>query len=452
MPRTKSTIQIKPVIKVRKGKKSQSLKGFKDILPVNQKYWNFVFEKVKKITEDFSYQKIDTPILESLSLFKRSVGDDTDIVSKEMYAFEDKDGNMVTLRPEITASIVRSYIEHGMLTWPQPVKLWSWGPIFRHEKPQAGRYRQSHQFDFEVLGSDRPVIDAQLIIMANNLYKSFGLDVEIQVNSIGCPECRKEYIKELKSFINNKKLCTECKNRAKTNTLRVLDCKEKKCKEILVDAPQIIDKLCEDCKKHFVKVLENLDETEVVYSLNPFLVRGLDYYNRTTFEIYLANEDPGSQNALAGGGRYDYLVEQMGGRPTPAIGFAGGIERAVLKIKDKGIKIKDETRADVFVAQLGTEARNKAVKLFNNLRKEGIKVKEAFAKKGLTEQMEEANRLEVKYALILGQKEIIDQTVIIRNMESGVQEIVNFEKAIDEIKKRLLGGSGLKVYSEETKK
>jgi len=430
-------------------RKIQTLKGFRDILPEHQKFWGFIFDKVRKTAEDFSYEKIDTPIIESTKLFERTVGESSDIVSKEMFTFEDKGGDKVTLRPEITAPVARAYIEHGMLTWPQPVKLWYWGPVFRYDKPQAGRYRQFYQFGFEVLGSDSNKVDSQLIIMANNLYKSLGLDIEVQINSIGCPECRKEYIKELKEFLKDKKLCTDCKKRLEVNPLRVLDCKETKCQEILVDAPPILDNLCEPCNKHFVKVLEGLDDGGVAYVLNPKLVRGLDYYNRTTFEFYLAGEDIGSQNALGGGGRYDYLVEQLGGRPTPAIGFASGVERAIIKLKEKDIKIKDETTADVFVAQLGEDARQKSLNLFNDLRKQGIKVRQAFAKKGLGDQMEAANRVNAKYTLILGQKEIMDETIILRDMDSGIQEVIPFEKAIPTIKQRLLSvEGGLKVYSE----
>ncbi len=449
MPRVKSTNQS-PAAKSNKGKKIKTLRGFKDILPENQKFWSFIFNKVKNIAQDYSYQKIDTPIVESAKLFERTVGSSSDIVSKEMFAFEDKGGEEVVLRPEITAPVARAYIEHGMLSWPQPVKLWYWGPVFRYDKPQTGRYRQFYQFGFEVLGSSKPDVDAQLIIMANNLYKSLGLEIEVQINSIGCNKCRLGYVKKLKDFLEDKKLCVDCERRKKTNPLRVLDCKEKKCREVLQDAPPILDNLCEDCNNHFVKVLEILDENGVVYNLNPFLVRGLDYYNRTTFEFYLAGEEMASQNALGGGGRYDYLVEQLGGRPTPAVGFASGVERAILKLKEKNIEVKNEARGDVFVAQLGEQAKVKCAKLFNDLRKEGIKVKQAFTKKGLTEQMEEANRMNVRYTLILGQKEVMDETIIIRDMESGVQEIVPFEKAIPEIKKRLLDvNSGVKIYTEK---
>lgn len=425
----------------------QTLKGFRDILPEHQKFWNFLYSQVKVTAQDYSYEKIDTPILESTALFERTVGSETDIVAKEMFSFKDKSGDNITLRPEVTASVARAYIEHGMISWSQPVKLWYWGPVFRYDKPQSGRYRQFHQFGFEVLGGDSPDLDAQLIIMASNLYRSFGLDIVVQINSIGSPEDRREYIKTLKKFLKDKKLCSNCQGRLEKNPLRVLDCKEEKCLKVLEDAPQIVDILCEENKNYFVKVLEQLDDNGIIYNLNPYLVRGLDYYNKTVFEIYQAGEEEGSQNALGGGGRYDYLVEQLGGRPTPALGFAGGVERVILKLKEQKFEVQDESQGDVFVAQLGDEAKKICLKLFNDLRREGIKVKEAFAKKGLTDQLEVANRLNVKYALILGQKEIMDGTIIIRDMNSGIQEIVNFENTIPEIKKRLLGNGGVKIYS-----
>ncbi len=427
--------------------KFQTLRGFKDILPEHQKFWDFVLKNVKETAQDYSYQKIDTPILESSALFERTVGKETDIVEKEMFSFEDRGGEKVTLRPELTASVARAYIEHGMISWSQPVKLWSWGPIFRYDKPQAGRYRQFYQFNFEVLGSSTPEIDSQIIIMASELYKSFGVEIDVQINSIGCPECRKEYIKLLKKYLRDKKMCATCKDRILKNPLRVLDCKEEKCKENLREAPQIIDSLCEECKNHFVKVLENLDESEVSYNLNPFLVRGLDYYNRTTFEFYAKGDEQATQGALGGGGRYDYLIEQINGRETPAVGFAGGVERVILKIKETGREIKSETQGDVFIAQLGEDAKKKCAKLFKDLRKENIKVKEAFSKTGLTDQLEIANKMKVRFALILGQKEIMDDTIIIRDMDSGIQEIINFEKIIPEIKKRLLGEGGVKIYN-----
>lgn len=449
MSRQKKIFPEKEIVRpIKHSNKIQTLKGFKDVLPEHQKFWNFIFDKAKDTADDYSFQKIDTPILESASLFQRTSGEETDIVSKEMYTFLDKNGELVALRPEMTPCVARAYIEHGMVAWPQPVKLWYWAPLFRHENPQAGRYRQHHQFGYEILGGKESMLDAELVMIASGLYKSFGLDPEIEINSIGCRSCRKEYVKLLKKYLKDKKVCEVCLVRLEKNPLRVLDCKDKKCQENLLAVPQIIDYLCEECKNHFVKVLEILDDNGIAYILNPLMVRGLDYYNRTVFEIFIKNSS-GDRLALGGGGRYDYLIEQIGGRPTPALGFAGGVERVIMKLRDLGLEIKEEGHGDVFVAQLGDEAKKKCMKLFNELRKQSVKAREAFNKKGLTEQLEIANRLKVKYALILGQKEIMEGTIIIRDMDSGVQEIVAFEKVIAEIKKRLLGLNGLKVYNEK---
>ena len=337
-------------------KTPQLLRGMKDILPESQKYWNYVRKIVEELAEDYTYERIDTPVLEETGLFARSVGENTDIVEKEMFSFEDKGGTNVSLRPENTAGIVRAYIEHGMLDRPQPVRLFYWGPFFRYDRPQAGRYRQFHQFGFEAIGDDNPIIDAQIIVMCQSLYQTIGLPVVTQINSVGCKKCRKEYEQLLADYLSSRKkfLCEDCKKRLTKNPLRILDCKEKECKEMLTDAPHIVDHLDEECKEHFVKVLEYLDEADITYQLNPFLVRGLDYYTKTTFEIW-PEKSEGSQSALGGGGRYDDLAEVLGGRPTPACGFAGGIERLVISMREKEIVIPFKETPDVFVAQLFPE-------------------------------------------------------------------------------------------------
>jgi histidyl-tRNA synthetase len=435
----------------------QSLKGFRDILPDDQKYWDFVLEKTRQIAFDYGFKKLDTPILEDAKLYMKATGQFTDIIEKELYVFEDKGKEKVALRPEFTPGVMRSYLEHGMVNQPQPVKLFSYGPVFRHDKPQAGRFRQFNQINFEVIGSALPEVDANIISMTKTLYQSIGLDVLIEINSIGCADCREKYIKKFIKFLkeDEKKLCPLCKERIHKNPLRVLDCKEKHCQNITANAPQIIDNLCAECKDHFVKVLENLDSADVTYSLNPRLVRGLDYYTRTTFEVYINEESlklaPEDQNiALAGGGRYDGLMEILGGRKTPAIGMAGGVERAINLLKRLKIAVPDPDQADVFLAQLGDEAKKKCQKLFNQMRKESIRVREAFSKNSLKGQLEVADKLKVKFALILGQKEIMDGTIIIRDMSSGIQEIVVFDQAIEEVKKRLLGASDIKIYVDKS--
>ncbi|MBU1075264.1 histidine--tRNA ligase [Patescibacteria group bacterium] len=416
----------------------QLLRGMKDILPESQKHWNYVRKIVEELAEDYTYERIDTPILEETSLFARSVGENTDIVEKEMFSFEDKGGTKVSLRPENTAGIVRAYIEHGMLDRPQPVRFFYWGPFFRYDRPQAGRYRQFNQFGFEAIGDSNPIIDAQLIVMCQSLYQTIGLPVVTQINSVGCKECRKEYEQLLTDYLSSRKkfLCEDCKRRLTKNTLRVLDCKEKECKEILADAPHIVDHLDEECKAHFVKVLEYLDEADITYQLNPFLVRGLDYYTKTTFEIWPEKEE-GSQSALGGGGRYDDLVEVLGGRPTPACGFAGGIERLIISMREKEIVIPPPEPPDVFVAQLGESAKKKALRLVEDLRQKGIRAASNFSTEGLKYQLSVAAKLKVRFSLILGQKEMLDKTILLRDMEGGSQEVVDYNKVYDELKKRM---------------
>ncbi|MFA5126705.1 MAG: histidine--tRNA ligase [Patescibacteria group bacterium] len=416
----------------------QLVKGMKDILPDEQHYWFWLRDKVDKFGRHYGFAKIDTPIVEFTSLFKRGVGEETDVVSKEMYSFVTEGGDKLSLRPENTAGVVRSYIEHGMINLPQPVKLYYFGPFFRHDKPQAGRYRQFWQFGFEVLGEIDPVIDAQLIILSYNFLRELGLDIEIHINSVGDDNCRPQYLKALKNYYQNykKELCPDCQQRWSKNTLRLLDCKNKRCQEISGGAPQLVDYLCEDCKNHFMGVLDYLEDMDIKYNLNPRIVRGLDYYTKTAWEIFETSEQ-GKLQALGGGGRYDNLVEILGGRSTPAIGFAVGLERVIFKLQENKIVPPPQKSFEVYVAQLGVEARKQALKLFEDLRLDGFEVIESMSKKGLKDQLEAANRKGVKYTLILGQKEIADGTVLLRDMESGVQEILDYRKVKNELRKRL---------------
>jgi histidyl-tRNA synthetase len=447
----------KKVTKVKIKKKNQNLsksrkrkfslvKGFKDILPADQMYWDFVREKFISISKSYGFQRIDLPILEETGLFTRGIGEETDVVSKEMFSFKTLGKEEVSLRPEGTAGAVRAYIEHGMLNKPKPVKFFYLGPMFRYDRPQAGRYRQFYQFGLEAIGIDDPIIDAQLIYLCNQMYNDIGISVDIQVNSIGCSKCRKTYIRILKNYLKKykNKLCSDCKSRYLKNSLRVLDCKEKKCKEVVEEAPQIVDHLCEDCNTHFVKVLEYLEDAEVPYVLNPFIVRGLDYYNRTAFEVF-PKGDFGSQSALAGGGRYDGLVKTLCGTDTPAIGLAIGMERTINKLREKeenpgqkkNKEIVKSTICDIFVAQLGEQARKKALVLFEELRKAGFSVGESLSKSALKSQLESSNRKKAKLSIIIGQKEILDKTILIRDMESGNQEIVPEDQIIKVLKRRL---------------
>lgn len=443
--------------KPKKGKFISRLRGMKDILPDEYKYWQLIFKKASELSKAYGFRRIETPVLEALELYERSSGRSSDIVTKEMFSFVDKNGDKIALRPEATPGIVRAYIEHGMFNLPQPVKLCWLGPVFRHDKPQAGRFRQFSQFNLENIGELSPVADAEMVAITYYFFRELQLEVVIQINSVGCAACRKDYVNKLENYYKERgrrsKLCEDCKKRFAKNPLRLLDCKEKQCQAIAAEAPQIVDSLCEDCRNHFIKVLEYLDELDIPYNLNPTLVRGLDYYNRTVFEIWPASasadaeatagkpahadDAPLRQNALGGGGRYDGLVEYMGGRPTPACGFGIGIERVIMKIKEKNIPINDEEKGDVFLAHLGDPARRKIMVLFEELRKNGFKVRQAFSKDSLKQQLEAADKAGVKYTLILGQKEMMDGTILIRDMESGIQEIIDYKKVAVEIEKRV---------------
>lgn len=413
--------------------------GMRDILPQDQKYWEKVRQVAKQIASDYGYERIDTPLVEFTELFARGVGLQTDIVAKEMFSFVDQGGDNLVLRPEGTASVVRAYIQHGLLNQLQPVKFFYLGPLFRHEKPQSGRYRQFFQFGYEAIGEENPALDAQLILMGWNALNDLGLESVIQVNSLGCNDCREEYKKALLKYYKakNKLLCESCKNRLVKNPLRLLDCKEESCQQLKDDAPQILDYLDDNCKDHFMKVVGYLDELDLPYVLNPYIVRGLDYYTRTIFE-YWSSDDSEGKNALGGGGRYDGLVTLLGGREqTPAGGLAMGLDRIVAKMREKNIEVS-EPKIDVFVAQLGDLAKKKAMVMYENLRKNGqFTLAQAFHKDSLKKQLEIANKMKVKFTLIIGQKEVGDDTIMLRDMQGGVQEVIDFNKIEKELKKRL---------------
>lgn len=438
----KTIDKIKKSSAKRKGTKQfQTLRGMRDILPKEQPYWQKVRKVVEKVAGDYSYQRIDTPLVEARELYERSTGESSDIVEKEMYKFQTKGGEDVSLRPEGTPGVVRAYIQHGMRAWPKPVKLYYIGPMYRYSRPQEGRYRELFQFGFEAIGEQDPILDAQIIQMAARIYNLLGFKkISLQINSIGCKECRPDYNKLLISYLNNRKnsLCMDCKKRLKKNPLRVLDCKEDKCRQIVAQAPQTIDHLCRDCKKHFTFLLECLDEIEVPYEINSGLVRGLDYYTKTVFEIW-ADDDEYGALSLGGGGRYDYLVKDLGGKETPAVGFAAGIDRIIMNMKKRDIKPPFQTAPKVYLAQLGDLAKKKGLKIFEELQKAGIPVAESFGKGNLRSQLRQANQLGMGTVLIIGQREALDETIIIKDMASGNQEISTFQKVVREIKKRMLG-------------
>ncbi len=410
-----------------------------DILSYEYRYYKRISDAVDDIADFYSFGKIETPMMEEEELFVKGTGVATDVVQKEMFTLKTKGGDKLALRPEGTPPIVRAYLEHGMAGRPQPVKLYYMGPYFRYERPQAGRYRQFWQFGFETIGEKGSVADAQIIQIAYNLLLDLKLkDISIEINSIGCKECRPGYRRTLVRYLRSKadSLCGDCKRRIKENPLRVLDCKSDKCQETIKEAPQSVDYLCPECRLHFKKSLEYLDELELPYNLNPHLVRGLDYYTKTVFEFFVLSEEEKSL-ALGGGGRYDALVKLLGGKDTPAVGAAFGVERVMQLMKGVGEAESRKQKDRVFLAQLGEMGKRKSLKLMEDLRKTKITVNESFGKDSLKDQMARAARIGAKLAVIIGQKEALDETVIIRNMESGKQETVAIKDAVAEIKKRM---------------
>lgn len=421
--------------------KLQSLTGMHDILPENQPYYKKVQKSIENTTHYYNFSRIDVPVLEFAEVFSKGAGSSSDVVEKEMYTFRTKGQDLVALRPEFTPGIVRSYIEHGMYNLPQPVKLYTLGPCFRHDRPQKGRYRQFLQASLEVLGDKSPSIDGQTIQMSYDVLKDLGFkNINIEVNSIGDQECRPYFKKILTTYFRSRKssLCSDCQRRLKENPLRILDCKEEKCQQVKAGTPQIIDHLCESCHAHFKQVLEFLDELELPYTLNPYLVRGLDYYTKTVFEITEKSEVGAMYGTLAGGGRYDGLVKLMGGRDTPACGVAIGISRIVELMMEKEIKVdKKEEKTDIFLAQLGQSAKRKSMKLFEEFRAAKIPVAESFSKDSLRSQLNAANKMGVKWVLIFGQKEALEDFITLRDMETGVQKEIKLDKVVEEMKNKL---------------
>ena len=418
-----------------------------DTLPEDQRYFRHILKKGESLLEYYGFERIDTPLLESMDLFLRSVGETSDIAEKEIYTLKTKGGDVLALRPEGTAGVVRAYIENGMNVRPHPVKLFYWGPMFRHDQPQHGRYRQFYQLGVETIGDSSEAVDAELIFLGYKLLDMLGLDgYSVHINSLGDSSCRPAYLKALKEYYKNrtKKLCSNCKNRLKTNILRLLDCKEAECIEAAKETPQIVDFLDDDCRAHFKHVLEFLDEVKVPYILNPRLVRGLDYYTRTVFE-FMPDEDPstgsgqgGAQSSVIAGGRYDRLVEILGGSKTPAAGWALGVDRIVLALKEKNANIHDGvSRPKIFLVQLGEAAKRKSINLYESFRKAGIDAKSSIGRDSIKSQLRIANRLGGRFALIFGQKEALEGTIILREMETGIQETIPLEKIVEEVKKRL---------------
>lgn len=417
--------------------KYQSVTGMHDLFDKDLDCFERIKKACQSVARYYEYQRIETPILENSELFEKGTGMDTDIVEKEMYSFRSQGGDRLTLRPEYTPGVVRAYLQHGLQALPKPVKLWYFGPVFRHDKPQAGRYRQFHQFGFESIGVAVPIIDAEIIQIFYGVLKELGFsNLLIEVNSIGDSQCRPYFKKSLSSYLRSRQssLCVDCKRRLKKNPLRVLDCKEEKCQRVRKGAPQLVDHLCKECHDHFKSLLEFLDERGLPYSLNPYLVRGLDYYTKSVFEIFEDSEDGRAQGTLAGGGRWDNLVKLLGGTETPASGAAAGVERIMNLLKQRPRKLSaNEKEADVFLAQIGELAKRKALQVVEEFRAAGIKVREALHKDSLSSQLKLADRGGMKYVLILGQKEAIDNQIIMRDMKTGDQKLVELSKVVKEI-------------------
>jgi histidyl-tRNA synthetase len=425
----------------------QALRGMRDILPDEQPYWERVRKVLAHAAQEYGFQRIDTPLVEFTHLFTRSIGTETDIVEKEMYTFTTRGGDKVSLRPEFTAGIARAYIQHGMGILPKPVKLFSIGPVYRYDRPQEGRYREFWQGNFDMFGESDPILDAQTIQLAYRVVQQLGLkDIEFQVNSIGVPESRRAYKKALVRYLEaqKNKLCQNCRDRFVTNPMRVLDCKEDKCMQLSAYAPQSLDYLDEESRGHFKRLLEYLDELELPYTINTQLVRGLDYYTRTVFEIWSSDKE-GKKYSLGGGGRYDGLVQSLGGEATPAIGFALGLDRIMLEMKRTQVKPYNEPKSRVFLAQLGDMAKKKGLKLFSELEKNGILTAESFGRGSLRSQLRVANRLGVEVTIIIGQKEALDDTAIVKDMLSGTQETVTRERLFDAVKKVLKNNQTLQA-------
>ncbi|MFH1541792.1 MAG: histidine--tRNA ligase [bacterium] len=409
-------------------------RGTKDILPSETPLWQSIEAVCRKTFALYNYQEIRTPIFESTELFSRAVGKTTDIVSKEMYEFKDKKGRSLVLRPEETAAVVRAGLENNLIGPDQLTKLYYIGPMFRYERPQKGRQRQFHQVGVEVFGSNDPLIDVEVITLNLQLLEKVGVkELEVNLNSVGCPQCQPDFRKKLKEYFtsNVKKMCPDCQNRFDNNPLRILDCKEGKCQSLIEGAPSSLDTLCPECKTHFDGVLCGLNNLKVKYNVNRRLVRGLDYYSKTAFEI--TSGKLGAQNAVSGGGRYDNLVEEFGGKSTPAVGFAIGLERVVdLMLNDK-CQMTNEGRIILYIAALGEEAKTKAFDLLTQLRVKGIAADMDYLGKSLKAQLKTADRLQAERVLIIGDQELQKGSGVLKSMASGEQKEIPLDiKSLEE--------------------
>jgi histidyl-tRNA synthetase len=413
----------------------RAVRGVHDILPSEAVKWQRVEAVARQVFEAYGYEEIRLPIFERTELFARGIGEATDIVQKEMYTFEDRSGESLTLRPEATASLIRAYIEHGLFVLPKPIKLYTIGPMFRHERPQAGRYRQFHQINVEALGEDHAALDAQVMAMLIEFFRTLGIagQLKLQINSLGDSTCRPVYKERLIDYLgkNGARLCAECRTRADRNPLRVLDCKNPECRPVLDAAPSIHDSLCAGCAQHFLDVREYLRAMNIHAGVDPRLVRGLDYYVRTTFELIAP--DLGAQNAVAGGGRYDGLVELLGGPPDPGIGFAIGIERVVLLLSSPDHDVWERKHPLALLIPLDEQALKRLLPVAQALRSKAIPVELGGGERKLRNELDRANRLKVPYAIIVGENELEKGEALIREMGSGQQRTVPLDRLVEEL-------------------
>ena len=414
-------------------------RGTKDITPKDAYKWNYVENKFREICSLFGYEEMRTPVFEHTELFKRSVGDTTDIVQKEMYSFTDKGGRDITLKPEGTAGVVRAFIENKLYADTQPTKLFYITPCFRYERPQAGRQRQFHQFGIEALGSDKPSLDAEVIALAVQFFTEVGLkDLAVSINSVGCPTCRAEYNARLKEYLDKKSdvLCETCLERKDKNPMRVIDCKNPTCKENLNDIPFMVDHICDDCKDHFEKLQTYLKEMDINFVVDKTIVRGLDYYKKTAFEII--SNDIGSQSTVCGGGRYDGLVEQLGGpKGVSGLGFALGAERLLLTMENNNIEIENPYATDIFIVTIGDEAKTKSFKLLKDLRTNHISAENDHLDRSVKAQFKYSDKINAKFTIVIGDDELANDTATLKNMSTSEQTTIKLSEIVQELKSRM---------------
>lgn len=413
---------------------TKSIKGTQDTLPSESYKVQFIEQSVLEIAKNYGYKEIRVPVFEHTELFQRGVGDTTDVVQKEMYTFEDKGGRSITLRPEGTAGVVRSYLEHGLFNEPQPQKMCYLISCYRYEKPQAGRLREFHQFGCECFGTASPAADAELIALVNDIFTFLDVKgLKIQINSIGCPECRKEYHRALKEYFESRKseLCATCLDRLERNPMRILDCKSPICSEIAKNAPKVTDYLCDECRDHFESTQKYLDTMGIEYEVNPSIVRGLDYYSKTVFEF--VSTDIGAQGTVCGGGRYDGLVEEIGGPKTPALGFAIGIERLLLLMDAQGIDFPPESKCDLYIASIGEKATLKAAEIASDIRSNGMHAQFDIVGRSVKAQMKFANKIGAAYTVVLGDSEVENGKAMLKNMDDGEETEIELDGLSDEL-------------------